>query len=81
MKTNTTNKRKGYNGHKCWSYWNVSLWIANDEGMYRAVKDILRFKTRDDAAQYLKDHVLPERTPDGARFSVSAIRAAIRGDL
>ena len=25
---------KAYNGHKNWNYWNVSLWINNDEGLY-----------------------------------------------
>ena len=24
-----------YNGHKNWNHWNVSLWLYNDEAMYR----------------------------------------------
>ena len=31
-----------YNGHKNWNHWNVSLWINNDEGLYRMAKDAIR---------------------------------------
>ena len=65
-----------YNGHKNWTHWNVSLWINNDEGLYNfAVETCRRFK-KDRAARHLKVN-LPERTPDGARYSVVAIRAAL----
>lgn len=31
-----------YNGHKNYNHWNVSLWINNDEGLYRMAQDCIR---------------------------------------
>lgn len=31
-----------YNGHHCWNCWNVSLWIENDESLYRAALECKR---------------------------------------
>jgi hypothetical protein len=28
-----------YNGYKNWETWNVALWFANDEGLYRAAME------------------------------------------
>jgi hypothetical protein len=74
---------KTYNGHKNWDYWNVSLWIGNDEGLYLTAKGhINRCKNRDDAARaFLSD--LEElgitQTPDGATYNFSRVRAALSG--
>lgn len=73
-----------YNGHKNWNHWNVSLWINNDEGLYNLAKCCLKSwpRTRQSAAEYmlacLKDKGIT-RTPDGAPYSVSSIRAAMVG--
>ena len=79
-----------YNGHKNWNHWNVSLWINNDEPLYRFAKEcIRRNRTRDEAARDMLKS-LPDfygspvaargfSTPDGAPYSVSAIRAAMVG--
>lgn len=73
----------GFNGHKNWNHWNVSLWINNDEGLYNmARRAIRRNKTRLGAAvdmlRDLEDCGI-EKTPDGAPYSTSSIRAAMVG--
>lgn len=70
-----------YNGHKNWPRWNVSLWINNDEGLYRCAQDCVRYtRTRQAAAQVMLEilhaHGKTE-TPDGARYTISSIRAAM----
>ncbi len=72
-----------YNGHKNWNHWNVSLWINNDESLYRMARELIRHaNNRMEAAQMMLD-CLKERkethTPDNAPYSVSSIRAAMVG--
>jgi len=74
MKTNTNS----YNGHKNYDFWNVALWIANDETMYNralACLNIPGFTTRR-AAQALLE-IFPTQTPDGAKYTLANIEAAI----
>lgn len=67
----------GYAGHRNWTHWNVSLWLSNDEGLYRTAKTALkRNRTKDAAARELMA-LLPQETPDGARYSFTNIRAAL----
>ncbi len=68
-----------YNGHKSRNYWNVSLWLNNDEGFYRYAKRLCSYMTKDAAADRLARELDGQRTPDGARYSRSAIRAALVG--
>ena len=81
---------KPYNGYKNWNHWNVSLWINNDEGLYRMALECLRdAKTsthrkpnesiRELAAKMFFVRVDDAKTPDGAPYSVSSIRAAMVG--
>lgn len=70
---------KPYNGHHCWNCWNVALWIGNDEGLYRyalACKHASRL-AGDAARTFIRD--MPEKTPDGARWTFTAVRSAIAG--
>ena len=68
-----------YTGHKNWTYWNVSLWLFNDEGLYRMALAALRHSPTKDAAARAIVSQLPASTPDGARYSFSAVRAALVG--
>lgn len=76
-----------YNGHKNWNHWNVSLWINNDEELYRLARNYVltckhRGYTKDIAAVAIIKHLVANgftHTPDGAPYSKSAVRAALVG--
>jgi len=68
---------KPYNGHKNWTHWNVSLWLFNDEWVYNDMRRHVRFAPTLDIAARRILAILPERTPDGARYTFTSIRAAI----
>ncbi len=63
--------------------WNVSLWISNDEGLYRLAKDcIRRTRTLDDAtAMFLECMGDGAKTPDGAPYTKTSVRAALSNDF
>lgn len=72
-----------FNGYKNKTQWNVSLWINNDEGLYRMAKEFIDANNnRNDAA---RDMMLfleltgQDKTPDGFKYSKTAIRAAMVG--
>ena len=76
-------KSKGFNGHKNWNHWNVSLWINNDEGLYRyAIGLINECSSKDEAADLMCYRLAQDgitKTPDGAPYSKTTIRAAMVG--
>lgn len=73
-------KSKNYNGHKNWAHWNVALWLHNEEPLYRRMRSLLDCaRTKDRVARDLLAE-LPEKTPDGARYTYSSVRAALRGE-
>lgn len=68
-----------YNGHKSWNFWNVALWISNDEPLYRwAVRLVKKHNNLDRAAAELYESLKGDKTPDGAPYTKGAIREAIR---
>jgi hypothetical protein len=68
-----------YNGHKNWNHWNVSLWINNDERLYRFALSLVRQYGVGVGAVKLAQSLRGETTPDGVPFTVTTIRAALRG--
>lgn len=72
-----------YNGHSSWAAWNVSLHINNDEGLYNLAKDAIRYtKSRADAAASMLNTLQEfgmEKTPDGAKYTITSIQKAMVG--
>lgn len=71
-------KGKEYNGHRSWNAWNVSLWISNDEGLYRMAVDMKRRHKNSRAAANAMLDMLPATTPDGAKFNITSVTEALR---
>lgn len=74
---------KEYNGHKNYNYWNVSLWIGNDEGLYNLAREHKRSQgnARNAAACFIHDMASmgQTQTPDGVPYRISYVTAAIAG--
>ena len=70
-----------YNGYTSWNAWNVSLWINNEEEIYRHAVRMVKAHGATKAAKVLADQFEGAETPDGAKYNITAIRQAIRGIL
>lgn len=67
-----------YNGHKNWNYWNVALWIGNDQNLYNCAKQCLANNAnRRAAAREFIGVIGTDKTPDGAKYTLSAVYAAL----
>ncbi len=59
---------KQYNGHRSWNAWNVSLWLHNDEGLYRAMLDyITQHNTKDRAARAMAQRLGSDHGQEACR--------------
>jgi hypothetical protein len=67
-----------YNGHRSWNAWNVSLWIANEEPLYRRAIELKRKYGSQRAARLFLCE-LDDKTPDGATYNVTCVREALAG--
>jgi hypothetical protein len=72
-----------FNGHKNYNHWNVNLWLTSDEGLYRLMQAYARCPSvpLDKAAERMLDDLREmgvTHTPDGAPYSKTTIRAAMR---
>lgn len=68
---------KSYNGHRSYNAWNVSLWLSNDESLYRRAVELVKRYGRSRAAYKLLEE-LPAKTPDGAPYCITNLRLALR---
>jgi hypothetical protein len=67
-----------YQGHKNYNAWNVSLYLFNEEPVYREMCRIVNSsRTLDRAAERLLAE-LPEKTPDGVRYTKTNVRLALQ---
>ena len=74
-----------YNGHKNWQWWNVSLWINNEESMYfpfhEAAEQAAYMKiTRQQALDLVMD-CLPDTTPDGAEITREIVQHYLNDEI
>ena len=67
----------GYNGHKDWDYWNVSLWINNDETIYGAAYIMVAHMGAKKAAGILAKTLKGTKTPDGAKYTYNNIYSTL----
>jgi hypothetical protein len=71
-----------YNGHRTRAAWNVSMWLNNDESLYRLAVEFAReFGIAEGARLLYESHLKGQSTPDGYRYSLTNVRAAMRGIL
>ena len=68
-----------YNGYTSWNAWNVSLWINNDESLYRLAYDLVQQHGRQKAVKILARELEGQKTPDGAKYNATGIRQALQG--
>jgi len=65
-----------YNGYPSWTAWNVHLWITSHEDSHRLCQEYGEKYGAKVAAEKLLN-LMPEKTPDGARFTNNSLRIAI----
>ena len=71
-----------YNGHRSWNAWNVSLYISNEEHLYRLAVECLRTTSNLEQAtsKFIRYAViLGDKTPDGAVYNRLSIKLALEG--
>jgi hypothetical protein len=64
-----------YNGYKSWNSWNVSLWLNNDEGNYKATQKIIA-TTRERASK-----LYPEKSRGRYQFILTRATNEIMGSF
>lgn len=76
------NSASSYFGFRNYNQWNISLWINNDEALYRMAKEYVGTYKRKEAAQAMLDDLQEygsTHTPDGVKWPKAGILAAMVG--
>lgn len=68
-----------YQGHRDWDHWNVSLWINNDEPLYRWAYALVEEHGQREGARLMAEALQGDHTPDGADYTADRIYAAMEG--
>lgn len=72
-----------YQGHRSWNAWNIALYLANEEALYRAGVDACRRSINWTGAELRfrsATGISPtDRTPDGAVWNSLCLRLALQG--
>jgi len=70
---------RGYNGYHSWDAWNVSLWLRSDDGLHQKMLHAVKQSQNKEQASRRLLAMLPDETPDGAKYSLRSIRKAMVG--
>ena len=77
MTTATMTETETYNGWENWATWNVSLWLQNDERLYKVARQYDRY----DALIPRLEYEFGQMTPDGARWMDPTIDTAALDEM
>lgn len=70
-----------YQGHRNWNAYNVSLWINNDESLYREAVRLAEKHGIGRGAILMRNTLAGQKTPDGAVYNLTSVRETMRGIL
>ena len=75
-------KDNTYNGHKNYNAWNVSLWINNDESLYRMARRLIVRYGKSVAPEKMLSELSSmgiDKTPDNVPYTKTNIKLALIG--
>ncbi|MCJ7828441.1 MAG: hypothetical protein MUP81_01715 [Dehalococcoidia bacterium] len=84
---------KTYNGHRSWNAWNVSLWMGNDEMIYKFALECIKITKKyyegnsccsktwilRRATRAFMNDFAGQKTPDGAVYNALSVKLALEG--
>lgn len=68
-----------YKGYKNYNAWSIATWLSGSVRYYQIANGLINeYGNKDQAARVFLSY-LPEKTPDGVKFTYSNVRAALAG--